>query len=139
MKIVILGAGGMLGSDLRRQDPYLEDDAPAPVNVYGPSKLQGERYPTEYVERQLLLRTAWLYGFNGRNFVRAIIEKAATAQALEVVSDQVGSPTFTCDLAFAAGAGFISALASEPSVHKAKLDVHNPVLSGTSGYRLSPA
>jgi len=83
--------------------PYREDDATNPINAYGASKLQGERFLAEYADRWLLLRTSWLYGAHGKNFVAAILAKAATADHLEVVSDQIGSPTFAGDLAWAAG------------------------------------
>ncbi|MCK9362360.1 MAG: dTDP-4-dehydrorhamnose reductase [Syntrophales bacterium] len=83
--------------------PYLEDDTPAPINVYGSSKLQGERYLEEFADRWLLIRTSWLYGPCGRNFVKAILAKAETVSILEVVNDQIGSPTFTRDFASAAG------------------------------------
>ncbi len=83
--------------------PYREEDAAAPINAYGFSKLQGERLLAEFAESWLLIRTSWLYGLYGRNFVKAILEKAETSSNLEVVSDQIGSPTFARDLAFAVG------------------------------------
>jgi dTDP-4-dehydrorhamnose reductase len=84
------GTGGKL---------YREEDAPNPINVYGASKLAGERFLEESALDCLLIRTAWLYGRNGKNFVRTILEKAETQKALTVVDDQTGSPTFTWDLA----------------------------------------
>lgn len=83
--------------------PYREDDAVGPINAYGASKLQGERFLAEYADRWLLIRTSWLYGAHGKNFVAAILNRAAAADHLEVVNDQVGSPTFAGDLAWAAG------------------------------------
>jgi len=83
--------------------PYREDDLTNPINAYGASKLQGERFLAEHADRWLLLRTSWLYGAHGKNFVKAILDKAATADHLEVVNDQTGSPTFARDLAWAAG------------------------------------
>jgi dTDP-4-dehydrorhamnose reductase len=82
---------------------YREEDATNPINAYGASKLQGELFLAEYADRWLLIRTSWLYGAHGKNFVAAILTRAATADHLEVVNDQVGSPTFTGDLAWAAG------------------------------------
>lgn len=81
--------------------PYTEDDACNPINTYGRSKLKGEEYLREFSDNYILLRTAWLYGDNGRNFVRAIVEKAEETGELEVVDDQTGSPTCTVDLAAA--------------------------------------
>lgn len=81
--------------------PYTEDDLPAPINVYGASKLEGERFLQAFCDRYLLIRTAWLYGRHGNNFVKAILERAAAQNTLEVVDDQIGSPTCSWDLAAA--------------------------------------
>jgi dTDP-4-dehydrorhamnose reductase len=81
-----------------KRTPYDEADEPSPLNVYGLSKLEGERFLAAFADRYLLIRTAWLYGRHGRNFVNTILEKAATAETLEVVADQIGSPTFSWDL-----------------------------------------
>ncbi|MHB9097006.1 MAG: dTDP-4-dehydrorhamnose reductase [Syntrophales bacterium] len=87
--------------DGRKRTPYVEEDLPAPLNVYGASKWEGEQYLRDHVERSILIRTAWLYGSHGNNFVKTILEKAATVKTLEVVDDQIGSPTYTRDLAAA--------------------------------------
>ena len=81
--------------------PHREDDVCQPLNVYGESKLAGERYLQELSRNFLLVRTEWLYGPKGKNFVKTIIEKAATVRTLKVVDDQIGSPTYTYDLAAA--------------------------------------
>lgn len=78
--------------------PYVEEDEPAPLNVYGASKLEGERLLQAFAERWLLIRTAWLYGRNGRNFVKTILEEAAKVKTLDVVDDQIGCPTYSWDL-----------------------------------------
>lgn len=85
--------------DGRQQTPYGEGDEPNPLNVYGASKLEGERFLQALADRWLLIRTAWLYGKNGRNFVKTILEKGATVKTLDVVDDQIGSPTYAWDLA----------------------------------------
>jgi dTDP-4-dehydrorhamnose reductase len=85
--------------DGRKETPYLEEDEPAPLNVYGSSKLEGERFLQAFSDRWLLIRTAWLYGKNGKNFVKTILEKAAAVKTLDVVDDQIGSPTYSWDLA----------------------------------------
>jgi dTDP-4-dehydrorhamnose reductase len=87
--------------DGTRKTPYQEDDKCTPLNVYGKSKLAGEHYLKQFSDNFLLIRSAWLYGKNGKNFVKTIIEKARTEKLLKIVDDQVGSPTFTWDLAAA--------------------------------------
>jgi dTDP-4-dehydrorhamnose reductase len=87
--------------DGKKRTPYVEDDTCNPLNVYGKSKLAGEEYLQQISDNFLLIRSAWLYGKNGKNFVKTIIEKARTEKLLKVVDDQVGSPTFTWDLAAA--------------------------------------
>jgi len=87
--------------DGRKETPYVEEDEPAPLNVYGASKLEGERFLQALSDRWLLIRTAWLYGKNGKNFVKTILEKAAAVKTLDVVDDQIGAPTYSWDLAAA--------------------------------------
>ena len=71
----------------------------APLNVYGQSKLAGERAVTETLERYFIVRTSWLYGAGGKNFVRTMLQLSRTHDTLRVVCDQVGTPTYTLDLA----------------------------------------
>jgi dTDP-4-dehydrorhamnose reductase len=85
--------------DGTKRKPYTEADVPNPLNVYGASKLQGERFLQDHKAPFLLIRTEWLYGKNGKNFVGTILEKAKTERLLKVVDDQIGSPTYTWDLA----------------------------------------
>jgi dTDP-4-dehydrorhamnose reductase len=87
--------------DGRKETPYVEEDEPAPLNVYGASKLEGDRFLQAFSDRWLLIRTAWLYGRNGKNFVKTILEKAATVKTLDVVDDQIGAPTYSWDLSAA--------------------------------------
>ena len=85
--------------DGQKPTPYGEDDQPNPLNVYGQSKLQGERHVTELVEAAWIVRTSWLFGPLGKNFVRTILQRAQRGESLRVVDDQVGAPTYTMDLA----------------------------------------
>ena len=81
--------------------PYTEDDPANPINSYGASKLTGEHYLRQLTDDHLIIRTAWLYGAKGKNFVGAILDRARTTGKLTVVDDQTGSPTCTRDLAAA--------------------------------------
>ncbi len=85
--------------DGTKREPYVEDDPCRPINVYGESKRRGEEFLVELAENHLLIRTAWLYGHQGKNFVKAILAKARDEGKLRVVNDQVGSPTYSLDLA----------------------------------------
>jgi dTDP-4-dehydrorhamnose reductase len=80
------------------QTPYHENSSPNPLNIYGRSKLQGEIHVQERCKNHLIIRTAWLYGHKGNNFVEAILRQAERKKELQVVNDQLGSPTFTRDL-----------------------------------------
>lgn len=84
--------------DGNKGTPYCEDDSPNPLGIYGRSKLQGEIYLRQILDRYLLIRTQWLYGKKGKNFVETILNLARTRDELKVVDDQWGSPTFTRDL-----------------------------------------
>jgi dTDP-4-dehydrorhamnose reductase len=85
--------------DGKKKKPYKETDKPKPVSVYGDSKLKGERAIKRTLKNYFILRTSWLYGKRGKNFVDTILAKARTGESLKVVDDQVGSPTSTIDLA----------------------------------------
>lgn len=79
--------------------PYNEWDQPNPINHYGLSKLMGERYVASLTNRFYIVRTSWLYGKKGNNFVDTISRLLTEKNELDVVTDQVGSPTYTLDLA----------------------------------------
>jgi len=83
--------------------PYSINDKPNPLNVYGKSKLAGEKNLLENSNKFILIRTQWLYGANGilPNFVKKIIEISKKNDSLNVVFDQIGSPTYAVDLAVA--------------------------------------
>jgi dTDP-4-dehydrorhamnose reductase len=85
--------------DGRAATPYREYDAAGPRSVYGASKWAGEQAVREVHVRHVIVRTSWLFGPGGPNFVDTILAKARAGEALHVVDDQRGSPTFTHDLA----------------------------------------
>lgn len=95
--------------------PHKEDDATSPINVYGKSKLHGEQFITAMKGNSFIIRTSWLFGKGGRNFVDTILEKAGMQKSLKIVTDQFGSPTYADDLAL----GIIKIL----EIYKKKRDI----------------
>ena len=86
--------------DGRKREPYTEEDVTNPLSAYGRSKLKGEESILESgLERYFIIRTSWLYGSGGKNFVETIIRLTNEREELRIVADQIGSPTFTGDLA----------------------------------------
>ena len=85
--------------DGKKDDPYVEDDEPAPLSAYGRSKLAGDEAVIASGCKYLILRTAWLFGRHGHNFIEAILRQADEKDRLRVVNDQRGAPTSTIDLA----------------------------------------
>ena len=82
-------------------DGYAEDDKPDPINAYGESKVRGEHLLAEGTSKYYLVRSAWLYGRNGRNFIDTMLSLANEKRVIKVVDDQIGSPTYAVDLASA--------------------------------------
>lgn len=85
----------------RTDSPYREWDLPNPATIYGKSKLLGEKYAAEFCERYYILRTAWLYGQYGGNFVKTISRVMEEKNQVKVVNDQIGNPTNCEDLVIA--------------------------------------
>lgn len=80
--------------------PWQPDDKNyAPLNVYGQSKLDGELAVSEILEKYFIVRIAWVFGRNGKNFIKTMIEVGKTHTEVSVVDDQIGTPTYTVDLA----------------------------------------
>jgi dTDP-4-dehydrorhamnose reductase len=82
-----------------KPSPYVEEDVPDPVNVYGHSKLAGERAVRETGCRHVVLRTSWVYGGRGRNFLLTVLRLAGERPELRIVVDQIGAPTWCRALA----------------------------------------
>jgi dTDP-4-dehydrorhamnose reductase len=80
--------------------PYVESDQPAPLSVYGRTKLAGEEATVAANKRHFVVRSAWLFGIGGPNFVETMLRLAASGNEVLVVRDQVGSPTYTWHLAY---------------------------------------
>jgi len=81
-----------------RDKPYRPDDATHPFSVYGMSKLAGEQHIRKILKNYIIIRTSWLFGKHGKNFVDTIRRLASQKDRLSIVNDQIGSPTFTVDL-----------------------------------------
>lgn len=79
--------------------PWMEDDEVGPISIYGKSKLQGEEAIESILDKFFIIRTSWLYGINGGNFPKTMLELAKTHDTLTVVTDEIGTPTYTLDLA----------------------------------------
>ena len=80
-------------------DPYEPEDAYNPISVYGITKLAGELAVKSLLQRFFIVRTAWVFGLNGSNFVKTMLNVAKTHDTVRVVNDQIGTPTYTPDLA----------------------------------------
>lgn len=79
--------------------PWEPDDERHPLNVYGQTKYEGEFAVEKYLEKYFIVRIAWVFGVNGKNFIKTMLKLSETHEELNVVDDQVGSPTYTYDLA----------------------------------------
>ncbi|MBU1087391.1 MAG: dTDP-4-dehydrorhamnose reductase [Candidatus Omnitrophica bacterium] len=85
--------------DGNKKTAYIETDKPYPLNYYGCSKLAAEQRVAACLTEYIIVRTSWLFGTKGKNFVKAIVNKARADGDLKVVNDQIGSPTYTLSLA----------------------------------------
>ncbi|HWG18686.1 MAG TPA: dTDP-4-dehydrorhamnose reductase [Acidobacteriaceae bacterium] len=85
--------------DGEKSAPYVEADATAPLNVYGQTKLDGERALAASGAAHLIFRTSWVYGATGKNFLRSILRMAQEREVLRIVADQYGAPTWSEELA----------------------------------------
>ena len=82
------------------EEPWKPDDKNyAPINVYGQSKLDGELEVAKILKKYFIVRIAWVFGQNGKNFIKTMIEVGKKHEVVKVVDDQIGTPTYTVDLA----------------------------------------
>jgi dTDP-4-dehydrorhamnose reductase/dTDP-4-dehydrorhamnose 3,5-epimerase len=81
------------------EEPHSEDKETKPVNYYGYTKEQGEKIVRDLIDKHFVVRTSWVYGLNGNNFVKTMLKLAESRNEINVVSDQIGAPTYTKDLA----------------------------------------
>ena len=79
--------------------PWEPEDTPSPLNAYGQSKYQGEVALRQYVDKYFIVRISWVFGINGNNFIKTMLRLGKENGAVKVVDDQIGSPTYTFDLA----------------------------------------
>jgi len=89
--------------DGEKSEGYYEFDKPNPINFYGMTKYLGEVYIKDLTNKFYIVRTSWLFGKHGRNFVKTMLKLADENEKIQVVNDQIGSPTYTRDLAEAIG------------------------------------
>ena len=85
--------------DGTKEGEYVETDTPNPINVYGASKLKGEQYVQTLLEKYYIVRISWVFGVNGNNFIKTMRRLGSERDELNIINDQVGSPTYTADLA----------------------------------------
>lgn len=96
-KMIYISTDYVFGGD--GKIPYEVNDEKKPVNVYGRSKLLGEDAVNAIVEKHFIVRTSWVFGINGHNFIKTMLKLAEMKDKINVVNDQIGSPTYTVDLA----------------------------------------
>ena len=85
--------------DGKKTEPLKENDNLGPQTAYGKTKLEGEQFIQKILDEYFIIRTAWLYGCDGNNFVKTMLNLSKSHNEITVVNDQIGSPTFTYDLA----------------------------------------
>ena len=84
--------------DGTKDGEYTENDETNPINIYGESKLAGEKYVQEILDKYYIVRTSWVFNINGKNFIETMLRLSKANNQLSIVNDQIGSPTYTNDL-----------------------------------------
>ena len=84
--------------DGSKDGEYTENDETNPINIYGESKLAGEKYVQEILDKYYIVRTSWVFNINGKNFIETMLRLSKANNQLSIVNDQIGSPTYTKDL-----------------------------------------
>ena len=84
--------------DGTKDGEYTENDETNPINIYGESKLAGEKYVQEILDKYYIVRTSWVFNINGKNFIETMLRRSKANNQLSIVNDQIGSPTYTKDL-----------------------------------------
>ncbi|WP_151702584.1 dTDP-4-dehydrorhamnose reductase [Nitrincola alkalilacustris] len=115
--------------DGKQHRPYLESDRPNPQSVYGRTKLLGEQAIEEIGTRGIIIRTSWLYSEYGQNFLSTMLRLGAERDSLNVVFDQVGTPTQARDLASA-----IMSICSNPLLHRQTAEVYHYSNEGVASW-----
>lgn len=97
-KLIYISTDYVFGD--QKQTPWKPEDRPVgPLNVYGQTKLEGEQAVADILEKYFIVRSSWIYGRNGKNFVKTMLKLSRQRDALRVVNDQIGTPTYSYDLA----------------------------------------
>ena len=84
--------------DGTKDGEYTENDETKPINIYGESKLAGEKFVEEILDKYYIVRTSWVFNINGKNFIETMLRLSKANNQLSIVNDQIGSPTYTKDL-----------------------------------------
>ena len=82
-----------------KETPYNEEDEPNPLNIYGDSKLKGEKHVLDILKKFFIIRTSWVYSEYGHNFLKTMLRLGSEKKELSIVCDQIGTPTYAKDLA----------------------------------------
>lgn len=119
--------------DGKKEGRYQEDDTPAPLSVYGATKLAGEEAVTQQCDAALVMRLSWVYGTDGGNFLKTILRLARERERLEIVDDQYGAPTWSERIA-AHTAAVIDAAAGNPEVFLQRRGCYHLTAGGATSW-----
>ncbi|HEY9881092.1 MAG TPA: dTDP-4-dehydrorhamnose reductase [Leptolyngbyaceae cyanobacterium] len=121
--------------DGQKSRPYSEDDVPAPLGVYGQTKLAGELGIQQHCDRYVILRTAWVYGVYGKgNFVKTMLRLASQREELRVVADQVGTPTWAFNIAQAIATLLAAAISDDKTLNSEVQGIYHFTNSGIASW-----